>query len=142
METKSGITKSETDSACNIKPLKILISEDDETSDLLISIMLRKFNPVTLHAKTGIEVLEKIRENPDIDMILMDIQMPEMNGYEATREIRRFNKDIIIVAQTAYALTGEREKALAAGCNDYFSKPINPNMLNEVIAKYFVEKIG
>jgi PAS domain S-box-containing protein len=124
-----------------IKPLKILISEDDETSDLLIAIMLRKFNTEILHAKTGIEVLGLLKEHPDIDMILMDIQMPVMNGYEATREIRKFNNDIVIVAQTAYALSGEREKAMDAGCNDYFAKPIDQNMLNEVIMKYFNEKI-
>jgi len=124
------------------KSLKILIAEDDETSDLLIAIMLRKYKPKILHAKTGIEAIEILRENPDIDMILMDIRMPEMNGYEATREIRRFNTDIIIVAQTAYALSGEREKALAQGCNDYFAKPIDQNMLTEVLYKYFKEKIA
>ncbi len=125
-----------------IKPLKILISEDDETSDLLIAIMLRKYNTEILHAKTGIEVLTIVKQNPDIDMILMDIQMPVMNGYEATMEIRKFNTDIVIVAQTAYALSGEREKAIAAGCNDYFAKPIDQNMLNEVIMKYFNERIA
>jgi len=132
-------TKPNLKSVDMIKPLKILISEDDETSDLLIAIMLRKFNTEILHAKTGIEVLELLKENPDIDMILMDIQMPEMNGYEATREIRKFNTDIVIVAQTAYALSGEREKAMDAGCNDYFAKPIDQNMLNDVIMKYFNE---
>lgn len=123
-----------------IKPLKIIIAEDDETSDLLIAIMLRKYNPTILHAKTGIEVLGLLDENPDTDMILMDIQMPEMNGYEATREIRKFNTDIVIVAQTAYALSGEREKALAEGCDDYFAKPIDQTMLTEVLLKYFREK--
>ena len=80
------------DKVDKIRPLKILISEDDETSDLLIAIMLRKFNTEILHAKTGLEVLEILQVNPDIDMILMDIQMPEMNGYDATMEIRKFNK--------------------------------------------------
>lgn len=124
-----------------IKPLKILIAEDDETSDLLIAIMLRKYNPEILHAKTGIEVLEILHENPDLDMILMDIQMPDLNGYEATREIRKFNTEIVIVAQTAYAQSGEREKALDAGCNDYFSKPIEQAMLNATINEYFKDKI-
>jgi CheY-like chemotaxis protein len=123
-----------------IKPLKVLISEDDETSDLLIAIMLRKFNPEILHAKTGVEVLEMLNKNPDIDLILMDIQMPEMNGYEATMEIRKFDPNIVIIAQTAYALSGEREKALTAGCNDYFAKPIDQAILTEVIYTYFKEK--
>jgi CheY-like chemotaxis protein len=122
------------------KPLKILIAEDDETSDLLIAIMLRKYNPEILHAKTGLEVLGILKENPDIDIILMDIQMPEMNGYEVTREIRKLNKEIAIIALTAYTLAGEREKALAEGCNDYFAKPINQVMLTKALLNYFREK--
>ena len=62
--------------------------------------------------------------------------MPEMNGYDATRKIREFNKDVIIIAQTAYALYGDREKALEAGCDDYISKPINKEELMEMINKY------
>ena len=103
--------------------------------------MLRKYSPELLHAKTGTEVLDILYENPDIDMILMDIQMPEMNGYEATRIIRKFNTEIVIVAQTAYAQSGEREKALDAGCNDYFSKPIQQSMLTDTISKHFKDKI-
>ena len=71
------------------------------------------------------------------DLILMDMQMPEMDGYEATRKIREFNKDVIIIAQTAYALPGDREKALEAGCNDYIPKPIAKENLFEIINKYF-----
>jgi len=68
---------------------------------------------------------------------LMDIKMPEMDGYEASRQIRQFNKGIIIIAQTAYALAGEKETALAAGCNDYISKPYNQNSLKALLKKYF-----
>ena len=67
----------------------------------------------------------------------MDIQMPGMNGYEATRKIREFNKDVIIIAQTAFALTRDREKAIESGCNDYISKPIRHNELFTLIQKYF-----
>ena len=67
----------------------------------------------------------------------MDIQMPVMNGYEATRQIRKFNNDVIIIAQTAYALAGDREKAIEAGCNDYITKPINKN---ELFAVGLIEK--
>jgi CheY-like chemotaxis protein len=119
------------------KSLKVLIVEDDETSDLLMEIMLRKYTSKILHAQTGKEALEILERNPEIDLILMDIQMPELNGYEATRAIRGFNKDVIIIAQTAYALSGEREKALAEGCNHYFAKPIDQAMMTEVITTYF-----
>jgi len=63
--------------------------------------------------------------------------MPEMNGYDATQKIREFNKDVIIIAQTAYALAGDREKAINSGCDDYIPKPIERNKLKEIIGKYF-----
>jgi CheY-like chemotaxis protein len=67
----------------------------------------------------------------------MDIKMPVLNGYDATRQIRTFNKDVVIIAQTAYGLDGEREKAKEAGCTDYILKPINKDQLIQVITKYF-----
>jgi len=67
----------------------------------------------------------------------MDIQMPDLNGYEATRQIRQFNKDVVIIAQTAFGLSGDREKAIAAGCNDYIAKPINMAELLALIPKHF-----
>ena len=70
-------------------------------------------------------------------MILMDIQMPEMGGYEATRQIRQFNKQVVIIAQTAFGLTGDRAKAIEAGCNDYISKPYQRGDIEELIVKYF-----
>jgi len=63
--------------------------------------------------------------------------MPGLNGYEATRQIRQFNKDIIIIAQTAFGLIGDREKALEAGCNDYIAKPLDLNLLKKLIRDYF-----
>jgi len=63
--------------------------------------------------------------------------MPGLNGYEATRQIRQFNKDVIIIAQTAFGLSGDKEKAIEAGCNDYISKPINKDKLLALIQKYF-----
>jgi CheY-like chemotaxis protein len=67
----------------------------------------------------------------------MDILMPAMNGYEATRKIRQFNKDVVIIAQTAFGLSGDREKAIEAGCNDYISKPIKKAELLSLLQKYF-----
>ena len=120
-----------------IKPLKILIAEDDEKSEMLITITVNKFGREILIAKTGIEAIAACRNNPDIDLILMDIEMPEMDGYEAARQIRLFNQDVIIIAQTAFALIGEREKAIAAGCNDYISKPFSKTSLISLLKKYF-----
>lgn len=120
-----------------IKKLKILIVEDDKISDLLISTILKKVDHEFLHAETGIEAIEACRNHPDLDLILMDIKMPDMNGYEATRQIRHFNKNIIIIAQTAFAQTYDREKAIETGCNDYISKPIASDDLLALIQKYF-----
>lgn len=125
------------DKGDKIKNLKILVAEDDEISEMLISIMVEEFSREVIKARTGIEAVEMCHKNPDIGLILLDIQMPGMNGYEATRQIRQFNKDVIIIAQTAFGFKGDREKAIEAGCNDYISKPIKKDELQALIQKYF-----
>jgi len=124
------------------KSLVILIAEDDEISEMLISKTIKYLGKIILKAATGLEAVETCRNNPDINLILMDIKMPRMDGYEATRQIRKFNKEVIIIAQTAYALEGDREKALESGCNDYISKPYGRALLTSLIQKHFVNKIG
>ena len=127
--------------AANVEPieldLKMLVVEDDEESAMLLEIILDTFSKKILIAITGLEAVEACRNNPDIDLILMDIQMPEMDGLEAARQIRKFNKEVIIIAQTAFGLTVDREKAIESGCNDYISKPINKDELLVLIQKYF-----
>ena len=78
------------------------------------------------------------KENPGIAAILMDIKMPEMDGIEATKEIRKFNKTVPIIAQTAYAFSGDEEKALQAGCNDYIAKPVNSANLFSVLNRCLI----
>jgi len=119
-----------------LKNLKILIVEDDEISYSLLTKMLQKISYEVLHAITGVQAVEACRNNPDIDLVLMDIRMPKMDGNEASRQIRQFNKDVIIIAQTAYAFSGDKEKAIEAGCNDYISKPIDQILLYELIKKH------
>jgi len=119
-----------------VKGLKILIAEDDEISGMLIVMAIKSLESKVFKATTGIETVEVCRNNPDLDFVLMDIKMPEIDGYEATRQIRKFNNDVIIIAQTAYALTGDREKALEAGCNDYIAKPFGQASLAAVMNKY------
>lgn len=119
------------------KKLKILIAEDDAASRSYLSVLVKDFSKEILFAETGSKSVELCRGNDGIDLILMDIQMPELNGHDATREIRKFNKEVIIIAQTAYALSGDPEKAIDAGCNDYISKPIIKNKLHTLILKYF-----
>ena len=109
--------------------LKILIVEDDDISMNFIEIVIGAFTSNLLKARSGVEAVDIARKNPDIALILMDIKMPIMDGLEATRQIREFNNQVIIIAQTAYSLTGDRERALEAGCNDYLSKPIRKEEL-------------
>ena len=92
------------------RKLKILVVEDDETSRMFLTIMVKPLAGNLFQAITGHEAVETCRKNPDIDLVLMDIQMPDMDGYEGTRQIRQFNKKVVIIAQTAYALPDDREK--------------------------------
>jgi PAS domain S-box-containing protein len=119
-----------------LKRLKILVVEDDEISYSLLTRMLQKISYEVLHAMTGVQAIEACRDNPDLDLVLMDIRMPNMDGNEATHQIRQFNKDVIIIAQTAYGFSSDREKTIEAGCNDYISKPINMTLLYELINKH------
>ena len=116
--------------------MKILIAEDNESSEKLILIAVRTYAKEIICARTGTEAVAACHNNSDIDLVLMDIRMPEMDGYEATRQIRKFNKDVIIIAQTAYAFESDREKAIAAGCDDYISKPISADELKQKISKH------
>jgi PAS domain S-box-containing protein len=117
--------------------LKILIAEDDEISEKWINITVKMLSKEILNVSAGNEAVETCRKNPDIDLVLMDVKMPEMSGYEAARKIREFNNEVVIIAQTAYGLYGEREIAIEAGCNDYISKPIDRDELLSLIQKYF-----
>lgn len=114
----------------------ILIVEDEPISEKFFDAALRKTNYKLLHAHSADEAIEICKQNPGIDLILMDIKMAGMNGYEATHQIRTFNKDVIIIAQTAYCQTGERTKAIEAGCNDYLTKPISTPTLLAAIKKH------
>jgi len=120
-----------------IRKLKILIAEDDKVSEMLIDKTLKTFGKEIIKARTGVEAIEACKKNPDIDLVMMDIRMPDMGGYDATRQIRKFNKEVVIIAQTAHGLYGDREKAIEAGCNDYIAKPINKAELLLLIQKYF-----
>jgi len=138
-ENEDGSEKSGCKANSEVLGLKILVAEDDETSQMLFSALVKEHSKALFEARTGIEAVDICRNNPDIDLVLMDIQMPGINGYEATRQIRQFNKDVIIIAQTAFGLSGDKDKAIEAGCNDYISKPIIKNELMYLIKQYFIK---
>jgi len=114
-----------------LKGCKILIVEDDVSSKLYLNKILEKTGAILLNAGDGGEAVEIVRNNPDTELILMDIQLPVMDGYLATEKIREFRNDIIIIAQTAYGLLGDMEKISAAGFNDFIIKPILSKVLIE-----------
>jgi len=116
---------------------RILVVEDNETNFYLISFILEKKGYEVIQAKSGEEGVEvAIKEKPDL--ILMDIQLPGIDGMEATRRIRnsKANSKVPIVALTSYAMAGDKEKALAAGCTGYIKKPINPETFIAEIEGY------
>lgn len=114
----------------------ILIVEDTDNNYLLLESIFNKLKPKLTRAVTGDEAIKTIQENPGIDLILMDIQLPGITGLEATQKIRKFNKDVPIIAQTAYAMYDDVVKALDAGCNDFVAKPIKTKKLISLIEKY------
>ncbi len=125
----------------NRRKPKVLIVEDDEVSTMYMTVLLEPVGCDIIVSKTGASAIEECRQNPDIDIVLMDIKMPGMSGYEATRQIREFNESVYIIAQTAYALKEDKDKALEAGCNDFISKPVNGEYLLKRITDVISERM-
>jgi PAS domain S-box-containing protein len=116
----------------------ILVAEDVESNFFLIQTILNKTGVKLLWAKNGQEAQEMCRNNFEIDLVLMDIQMPVMSGYDATREIKKIRPSLPIIAQTAYAMSGEKEKTMEAGCDDYIPKPLKKRELISKIHRFLM----
>ena len=116
----------------------VLIVEDEEVNYLYIETLLEnsEINFKILHAKNGQEAVNICKENSEIDIILMDLKMPILNGFEAAKQIKIVSPKIPIIAQTAYSTKEEKQKALSAGCDDFISKPINAETLTKKINKF------
>ncbi|MBK8809039.1 MAG: response regulator [Bacteroidales bacterium] len=114
----------------------ILVVEDEDVNYLFIEEIFADTGVVTIHAKTGREAVDICNTNNEINVVLMDIKMPEMNGYEALAEIRKTRPNLPIIAQTAYAMTEDKKKVEEAGFNDYISKPISIELLIDTVNKY------
>jgi len=115
---------------------KILIVEDNFMSFKLIEAYFRKSNLILIHAKDGLEALSLFKGDPDIEFIIMDIQLPGMSGLEVTKAIREFNTDIPVVAATANVFEDDRIACIEAGCDHYITKPINFPELFDLLEKY------
>jgi PAS domain S-box-containing protein len=118
----------------------ILIAEDEEVNFLFLEEILSDLDIHILHAKNGLDAVDYFKSNPDIDIILMDIKMPVMNGLEATKEIKKIKNNVPVIAQTAYATEADKQIALEIGCDAYLSKPIDVNELKSLIQHYLVQE--
>ncbi len=114
----------------------ILIVEDNETSNIYFEAALRKTQAVLMWAKNGLDAVEMVKNNNNIDLILMDINMPKLDGIEATRIIKSLNPEIVIVVQTAFILSGEERLCQEAGCDEFITKPIRLKYLLDTINRY------
>lgn len=115
---------------------KIMVVEDDPPSYNLLEILIKRWGFEVVWAKNGQMALDMLAENQHVDLILMDMNMPVLNGFEATKQIKALYPNSIIIAQTAFALAPDREKAILAGCDDFIAKPISTKKLKEVISQY------
>lgn len=116
----------------------ILVVEDVDTNKIFFDAALRRTKAKILWAKDGQEAIDIFKANK-IDLVLMDLQLPVMDGYTATREIKKINKEVPVIAQTAHVMSGDREKCLEAGCDDYLAKPIRLQILIDTLSKYLNE---
>ncbi|MEI7980188.1 MAG: response regulator [Bacteroidota bacterium] len=114
----------------------ILVVEDEEYNFEFLEIILGKFNFTILHAWNGAEALKMFENHPETELVLMDFKLPDMPGQEVTRRIREKRENVPVIATTAYAMSGDREKALQAGCADYLPKPIRVEELAGVLRKF------
>jgi CheY-like chemotaxis protein len=115
---------------------KILIVEDDLSSKLYLNKILEKSGAVIINAGNGKEAFDIVMNNSDIELILMDIQLPVLDGFTCTKMLRDSGKNLIIIAQTAYGLTGDKERLMNSGFNDYLIKPISQRQLLEKLVTY------
>ncbi len=135
VEKVSHITKTKDKDSSN--KLKILIAEDDKTSVELLKILLKKYASEIIIAENGLDTVNTVKENPDIELIMMDIKMPQMDGLTATVKIREFNTDVKIIAQSAFAQPEESAKAFEMGCDDFITKPVNKTKLLQCLNNLF-----
>ncbi|HER08449.1 MAG TPA: response regulator [Bacteroides sp.] len=115
---------------------RILVVEDDESSAFILGDMLKNTGAVIEYSTGGQEAVDFIRSHPDTDLILMDIHLPGMDGFTATRKIKAIAKNVVIIAQTAYAYSVDYQEAARAGCDGFLTKPINPSLLLEKLNSY------
>jgi signal transduction histidine kinase/CheY-like chemotaxis protein len=130
-----SVNKPQKNNTLTNRKVNILVVEDDAISASYLQIVLEKYCDNFYSVRTGQEAINILKKHSNIDLVLMDIKLPVMDGYETTRKIREFNQRVKIIAQTAYAFKRDRNKAIDAGCDDYITKPLARNKLLKIINK-------
>lgn len=131
-----NITSKSTKKAYKMSGKVVLVVEDEEINYLYLEEILNNMGVNVLHAQSGNEAIKIVKSNPEISLVLMDIKLPDIDGLKVTKKIKAFRKDLPVIAQTAYALSADRELALDAGCEDYIAKPIKVEDFIEMIENY------
>ncbi|MCF6282393.1 MAG: ATP-binding protein [Candidatus Polarisedimenticolaceae bacterium] len=142
-EIKSTRSKRLTDQPLQLEGTHVLLAEDDRLNQIIAKKILESYGVQVTVVGNGLRALDAVKQHP-FDLVLMDIQMPELNGYQATTEIRkepRF-KNLPIIAMTAHAMVGEKENCLAAGMNDHFTKPFEPEELKQLLIKWIPVRLS
>jgi len=119
---------------------KILIAEDTEINFIFLSEALKNTGVEIVHAENGEKAIEKVKNDPEIDLVLMDINMPKVDGFESTAKIKEINNDMPIIAQTALSIDNAEEKANEVGCDDFITKPIKLKSFLKLIDQYLKQK--
>jgi hypothetical protein len=113
-----------------------MIAEDDDSNFKLLDVMLRKTHATIKRTFNGKQAVDYVKGGNDVDLVLMDVRMPVMNGYEATEYIKAFNPDLPVIIQTAFAMSVDRENSFEAGCDDYLAKPIKATELYAILKRF------
>jgi CheY-like chemotaxis protein len=118
------------------KSKNILVVEDDESSAFLLGTYLKETGANIAFTSEGNKAVDYVRQHPETDLVLMDIHLPDKDGFTATREIKSFARDVVVIAQTAFAFSVDHQEALRAGCDAYLTKPLNMSLLLDKMNGY------
>ncbi len=143
-EQRATLRKNDEESPDSLRGTKVMLVEDNAINQKVMMRFLEKWNIEVIIAENGSEAVKKMKETKSVNLVLMDLQMPEMDGYEATRQIReledKYKSDVPIIALTAAALKEVKENVFASGMNDFLTKPFNPPELQKKLEFYILDK--
>jgi CheY-like chemotaxis protein len=125
---------------CNWLGKTILLVEDEEVNYLYVKELLEDTGVTLLHSSTGEEAIEMLKTCIPVDVVLMDMRLPGINGYDATKEIKKMRNSLPVIAQTAYAMENERNDCMIAGCDFYITKPFDQDLLFDVLKNYLFKE--